>query len=87
MWYYARAMGDTEALLQRITIEPDKRGGQPCVRGIRITVGDVLSYLASGMTVAEIIDDFPELEAEDVRACLMWAANRERRTMVPVAAS
>ena len=63
--------------IDRITIEPDKRSGQPCVRGLRITVQDVLEYLASGMTEAEILDDFPDLEAEDIRACLSFAADRE----------
>ena len=62
-----------------ITIEPGKRGGRPCIRGLRITVQDVLEYLASGMSEAEILEDFPELEAEDIRACLAYAADRERR--------
>ena len=65
----------------RITIEPGKRGGQPCIRGMRITVYDVLDYLASGMCVREILDDFPYLAEEDVRACLAFAADRERRLM------
>jgi uncharacterized protein (DUF433 family) len=63
-----------------ITIEPGKRGGQPCIRGMRLTVSDVLSYLASGMNEAEILQDFPELTSEDVRACLAFAADRERHT-------
>ena len=63
-----------------ITIEPGKRGGQPCIRGMRLTVSDVLSYLASGMSEAEIIEDFPELTSEDIRACLAFAADRERHT-------
>jgi len=63
----------------RITIEPGKRGGQPCIRGLRITVYDVLEYLASGMTERQILDDFPELAAEDIRACLAFAADRERK--------
>ncbi len=62
-----------------ITIEPGKRGGKPCVRGMRITVYDILDYLASGMSEAEILRDFPELTAEDIRACLAFAADRERR--------
>ena len=66
----------------RITVEPGKRGGRPCVRGMRITVGDVLSYLAAGMTQAEILDDFPYLTAEDIRACLAFAAERERVTVL-----
>jgi uncharacterized protein (DUF433 family) len=69
-----------------ITIEPAKRGGKPCVRGLRITVTDVLEYLASGMTVEEILADFPDLTAEDVRACLAFAADRERRLWVVPAA-
>ena len=63
----------------RITIEPDKRGGKPCIRGLRISVSDVLEYLASGMSAEEIIRDFPDLTAEDIRACLAFAADRERR--------
>lgn len=62
-----------------ITIEADKRGGKPCIRGLRITVYDVLDYLAGGMTEQEILADFPDLTAEDVRACLAFAADRERR--------
>jgi uncharacterized protein (DUF433 family) len=62
----------------RITIEPGKRGGRPCVRGMRITVYDVLSYLAAGMTPAEILDDFPYFTAADIQACLAFAAERER---------
>jgi uncharacterized protein (DUF433 family) len=69
-----------------ITIEPGKRGGQPCIRGMRITVYDVLSYLASGMTEAEVLSDFPELTHEDIRACLAFAADRERRLWVIPAA-
>lgn len=67
---------------ERITIEPDKRGGKPCIRGMWITVYDVLDYLASGMTEAEILADFPYLEAEDIRACLAFAADRERKLMI-----
>jgi uncharacterized protein (DUF433 family) len=62
-----------------ITIEPGKRGGKPCVRGLRITVYDVLEYLASGMTHEEIRSDFPYLTEEDIRACLAFAADRERK--------
>ena len=62
-----------------ITIEPDKMGGKPCIRGLRITVYDVLDYLASGMSEAEILADFPDLTHEDLRACLAFAADRERR--------
>jgi uncharacterized protein (DUF433 family) len=62
-----------------ITIEPGKRSGKPCIRGMRITVYDVLEYLASGMTEAEILADFPVLRSEDIRACLAFAADRERK--------
>lgn len=62
-----------------ITIELGKRGGKPCICGLRITVYDVLEYLASGMSEAEILTDFPDLTAEDIRACLAFAADRERR--------
>ncbi len=65
-----------------ITIEPGKRGGRPCVRGMRITVYDVLSYLAAGMSEREILDDFPYLTADDIHACLAYAAERERRMLV-----
>ena len=63
----------------RITTEPGKRSGKPCIRGTRITVIDVLEYLAGGMTVQEVLDDFPALTEDDVRAVLAFAANRERR--------
>ena len=69
-----------------ITIEPGKRGGKPCIRGLRITVYDVLEYLASGMTETEILSDFPDLTADDIRACLAFAADRERR-MVTIPAA
>ncbi|MEH2147479.1 DUF433 domain-containing protein [Nostoc sp.] len=61
-----------------ITIEPGKRGGKPCIRGMRITVYDVLSYLASEMTYEEVLDDFPYLTQEDILACLSYAADQER---------
>ena len=70
-----------ESWRSRITFEPGKRGGRPCIRGMRITVFDVLSYLAAGMTTAQILDDFPYLTAEDVQACLAYAAERERSTV------
>ena len=63
----------------RITIEPGKRGGKPCIRGLRITVYEVLEYLASGMSEAEILRDFPDLTRDDIRACLAFAADRERK--------
>jgi len=62
-----------------ITLEPGKRGGKPCIRGLRITVYDVLEYLASGMTEQEILRDFPELTPDDIKACLAFAADRERK--------
>ena len=65
-----------------ITIEPDKRSGQPCIRGLRMTVQDVLEYLAGGMSEEAILDDFPDLTLEDIRACLAFAADRERRLAV-----
>lgn len=68
-------------LTDRITIEPDKRGGKPCIRGMRICVYDVLDYLASGMSEREILEDFPDLEPDDIRASIAFAAERERRIM------
>lgn len=65
-----------------LTIEPGKRGGKPCIRGMRITVYDVLSYLAAGMTQQEILADFPYLTQEDILASLGYAAAREQRTLV-----
>ena len=66
---------------ERITIEPGKRSGKPCIRGLRITVSDVLEYLAAGMTEDEILAEFPDLEREDIRASLAFAADRERKLM------
>ena len=66
-----------------ITIETNKRAGKPCVRGLRITVYEVLEYLASEMTEQEILEDFPDLTHEDLKACLAYAADRERRFMTP----
>ena len=63
--------------LTRITLEAGKRGGSPCVRGLRISVYDVLTWLAEGMSQTEILEDFPELEAQDIIACLSFASNRE----------
>jgi uncharacterized protein (DUF433 family) len=74
------------SLLERITIDPAVRFGKPCVRGTRITVGDVLGYLAGGTTEAELLADFPQLSHDDIRACLTYAAERERRTLsIPAA--
>ena len=64
-----------------ITVEPGKRGGKPCIRGMRITVYDVLDYLASGMTHDQILEEFPYLTKEDILACLSYAADRERSTL------
>ena len=66
----------------RITIDPERMFGKPCIRGLRFTVADVLDYLASGMTEQEILNDFPDLEAEDIRAALHFAAEREHRLAV-----
>ena len=68
-----------------ITVEPDKRSGKPCIRGLRITVYDVLEYLASGMTEDEILADFSELTREDIKACLAFAADRERKLFTAAA--
>ena len=68
-----------------ITIEPDKRGGKPCIRGLRITVYDVFDYLASDMTEAEILEDFPDLTHDDIRACFAFAADRERKLFLVAA--
>ncbi len=67
--------------LDRISIDPNVRFGKPCVRGTRITVGDILGYLAGGMLEAELLADFPQLTQDDIRACLTYAAERERRTI------
>ncbi len=67
---------------QYITIEPGKRSGQPCIRGLRITVYDILSYLAAGMTLEEILEDFPQLTREDIFAALAYAANAEKNRLV-----
>lgn len=72
-------------LVDRITLDPGKRGGRPCIRGLRISVYDVLAMLADGMTAPEILDDFPELELEDLRACLAYAAQREHAVVRLVA--
>jgi uncharacterized protein (DUF433 family) len=64
-----------------ITLDPSKRGGRPCIRGLRISVYDVLAMLASGMSQQEILDDFPELVASDIQAVLAYAANREHTTL------
>jgi len=71
---------------QRITLEAGKRGGKPCIRGLRITVYDVLDYLAGGMSEDEILADHPDLERDDIRAALAFAADRERRLIAGSAA-
>jgi len=84
-WYNYRVIGQLKELettmdfKERITFEPNKKGGKPCVRNLRITVYDVLQYLASGMSHEEILADFPDLAPEDIRACLAFAAEREKR--------
>jgi uncharacterized protein (DUF433 family) len=70
---------------QLITVEPGKRSGKPCIRGLRITVYDVLEYLAAGMTEDEVLADFSELTREDIKACLAFAADRERKLFPPAA--
>ena len=72
--------------MNRITLEPGKRGGKPCIRGLRITVYDVLTMLSTGMPQAEILEDFPELEAEDILASLAFATDRERHFSALIAA-
>ena len=74
------------SLLERIHVDPEVRFGKPCIRGTRISVGDVLGYLAGGMSEDQILSDFPQLAREDIRASLAYAAERERRTLsVPAA--
>ena len=77
------AYADSMDYSKIITIEPGQRSGKPCVRGMRITVSDVLECLASGMTEEQILSDFPKLTREDIRACLAFAADREGRLAVP----
>ena len=69
------------SLLDRISIDPTVRFGKPCVRGTRIAVGDILGYLAGGMSEDRLLADFPQLTREDIRACLAYAVERERRTL------
>ena len=77
---------DRMSLLDRISLDPQVRFGKPCVRGTRISVGDVLGYMAGGMTEDDILQDFPQLERDDIRACLTYAAERERKTLgIPAA--
>jgi uncharacterized protein (DUF433 family) len=82
-WYRVNNMSYQDI----ITIEPDKRGGKPCIRRMRITVYDVLGWLASGMSYIEILEDFPELAEADIRACLEFAADREHRLFAAVGAN
>lgn len=67
---------------ERITIDPRVRSGKPCVRGTRITVADVFGYLGGGMTIAQVLDDLPDLTADDIQACFAFTADRDRRLMV-----
>src|SRR5438552_16278853 len=77
---------DFMSLLERISIDPTVRFGKPCIRGTRISVGDILEYLAGGMSEDQLLKEFPQLAIEDIRACLAYAAERERRTLaIPVA--
>jgi uncharacterized protein (DUF433 family) len=80
LWFVV-GVGGAMNYSSRITIEAGKRSGKPCIRGLRITVSDVLEYLASGMSEDEILAEFPVLEREDIKACLAFAAERERRLM------
>ena len=73
-------------LLDRISVDPTIRFGKPCVRGTRITVGDILGYLAGGMSEDELLSEFPQLARDDIRACLAYAAERERRALTIPAA-
>ena len=74
------------SLLERITVDSSVRFGKPCIRGTRISVGDILGYLAGGMSEQDILKDFPQLTRDDIRACLAYAAERERRTFgIPAA--
>ena len=74
------------SLLDRITSDPTVRFGKPCVRGTRISVGDILGYLAGGMSAEQLLADFPQLTSDDIRACLTYAAERKRRTIsIPAA--
>jgi uncharacterized protein (DUF433 family) len=86
--YVLRGLGPVVQSLMHwreiITVEPDKRGGKPCIRGMRVTVSDVLDSLASGMTAEEIVDELPYVTLADIRACLSFAADRERRLVAPV---
>lgn len=75
------------AFLSTITSDPQRRGGRPCVRDLRISVGDVLGWLAEGQTPAQIVDDYPELTPDDIRACLAYAAAREAHEVRLVAAA
>ena len=70
---------------ERISVDPTVRSGKPCIKGTRITVYDVLEYMAGGMSESEILADFPDLAADDIRACLAFAAARERRLSSPAA--
>ena len=82
---YRSNLGPLETIMKYhdiITLEPGKRGGKPCIRGMRMTVYDVLAYLAAGMTPEEIIEDFDYLTLDDIRACLAYAADRERQQWV-----
>ena len=72
-------------LLARITSEPDKCGGKPCIRGMRIRVVDVLELLATGMTQREILEEYPDLQADDIKACLMFAARRSNYSFLNAA--
>jgi uncharacterized protein (DUF433 family) len=79
------SVSSEHGLSQHIILNPFIRSGKPCVRGTRIAVADVLDYLGGGMTIPELLDDIPDLTAEDIQVCLSFAADRERRLMVGTA--
>lgn len=82
MWIKLQRMNP----LGRISIDPNIRFGKPCIRGTRITVGDIIGYLAGGMSETQLLAEFPQINQEDIRACLAYAAERERRTLnIPAA--
>lgn len=82
-WRYVEVVSDTFDYRAFITIEPGKRSGKPCIRGMRMTVYDVLEYLASGMSPESILRDFPDLTADDIRACLAFAADQQVSLLEP----
>ena len=81
-WFYAtrrRLFNPIRTIEEHIGIDPRIRSGKPCIRGTRIAVADIFDYLGGGMSIAEVLDDFPDLKAEDIQACFAFAADRDRR--------